>query len=76
MTLTMALVYPSASLSHDSVTVSQHELHHETEAAKWNSAIINFNIYMCVFSAVSCQNVICGKHLFMDILSNYSGLIV
>ena len=48
MTLTMALLYSSVPVSHDSVTVSQHAQYQdpETEAAKWNSAIIHLIIYM------------------------------
>ncbi len=29
----------------------------ETEAAEWNSAVINFIIYTCTFPTVTCQNV-------------------
>ncbi len=38
----MALFYSSLPLSHDSVTASQHEQYRdpETEAVKWNSAIV------------------------------------
>ncbi len=41
------------------MTASQHEQYKdpETEAAKWNSAIIHFVIYTCVFPAVTCLNV-------------------
>ncbi len=46
----------SKTVSHDSVTVRQHEQYHnpETEAATWNSAIIHFIIYTCTFPDMSC----------------------
>ncbi len=55
ITLTMALFYSSVRVSPDSETVSQHEQHQdpETEAAKWNSAIILilFHLFFdCVMS--------------------------
>ncbi len=55
----MVLLY----VSHASVTVSQHAQHQdpETEAAKWNSAVIHFIIYTCDFPTVSCQNVFLDK---------------
>ncbi len=39
--------------------MSQREQHQapETEAAKWNSAIISFIIYTCDFPTVTSQNV-------------------
>lgn len=39
-------------------TVSQHAQcqEPETEAAKWNSAIVDFITYTCVFPTVTCQN--------------------
>lgn len=45
----MTLLYSSVPVSHDSVTVSQHEQHQdpEIEAVKWDSAIIYFLIYTC-----------------------------
>ncbi len=51
ITLTMALFCSSVPVSHDSVTVGQHARYQdpETEAAKWNPAIINFIIYLCFF---------------------------
>ncbi len=33
----------------------------ETEAAKWNSAIIKFIIHICSLCAATCQNVLCEK---------------
>ncbi len=42
----MALFYSSVSVSHDSETVRQQHREPETEAAKWNSAIIDLIIYM------------------------------
>ncbi len=59
----MALFYSSVSVSHDGVTVSQHAQYQdpETEAAKWNSAIIDFIIYTCAFLILTCQNVSRGK---------------
>ncbi len=49
ITITMALFYPGVPVNHDSVTVSQHAQYQDpdTEAAKWNSAIINLIIYTC-----------------------------
>lgn len=43
----MATFYSSVPLSHDNVTVSQHEQYNdpETEAAMWNSFIIVIIIY-------------------------------
>lgn len=63
--LPIFLVYSSVPLSHASVMVSRHEQHHEpeTEAAGWNSAIINFVIYTCASSTVTCQNVFQVKGL-------------
>ena len=70
ITLTMALFCSSVPVSHDSVTVSQHTQYQdpETEAAKWNSAIVSFIIYTCAFPTVTCHNVFCEKGL-MDGLS-------
>ncbi len=44
ITWMMAPFYSNATVNHDSVTVSQHAQYqdHETDAAKWNSAIIHF----------------------------------
>ncbi len=57
ITLQMALFYSSVPVSHDSVTVSRQAQHQdpETEAAKWNSVIINFIIYTCAFPTETCQ---------------------
>ncbi len=57
--LTMTLFYSSVPASHDGVSISQHAQHKDpdTEAAKWNSAIINFIIYICAFYTVIFQNV-------------------
>ncbi len=57
ITLTMPLFYSSVPGSLDSVTVSQHAqcLDPKTEAAKWNSPIINSIIYTCAFSIVTSQ---------------------
>ncbi len=57
ITLTMAVFYLSVPVSQDSVTVSQHEQYQdpETEAAKWNSAIIHFIIYTCAFPTVTVK---------------------
>ena len=54
----MALFFSSVPLSRDSVTVSCHAQYQdpENEAAKWNSAVINYIIYICAFSTVTCQN--------------------
>ncbi len=49
ITLTMSLLCSSVPVS---VTVSQHGQH---KAAKRNSAIIRFIIYICAFPAVTCQ---------------------
>lgn len=45
----------------DSVTVSQLAQYQdlETDAAKWDLAIINCIIYTWAFAAVMCQNVFC-----------------
>lgn len=50
ITPTIALFYSSAPVSNDSVTVIQHAQYQDTEveAAKWNSAIVQFIIY-CAF---------------------------
>ncbi len=63
ITLVMALFCSSVPVRHDSVTVSQHEQYQdpETEAAKWNSVIINFIIHTCAFLTVTCQNIFCEK---------------
>ncbi len=55
----MAPFYSSVPVSHDSVTVSQHAQYQdpETEAAKWNSAIINYIMCACAFPTETCQNV-------------------
>ncbi len=47
------------------VTVNQHERYQdpETEATKWNSAIINFIIYISASSTVTCHNVFSEKGL-------------
>ncbi len=62
----MDLLYSSVPVSRGSVTVSQHGQYQnpETEAAKWNSAIID--IYTCDFPAVTCQNVFHEKDLQED----------
>lgn len=41
----------SVPVNHDNMTVSQHVQYqdHETEADKWNSAIIHFLFYACAF---------------------------
>ncbi len=59
LTLTETLFYSSVPVSHDNGTASQHAQYQdpETEAAKWNSAIIHFIIYTCAFLTVTCQNV-------------------
>ncbi len=51
------------ALFYSSVPVSQQELYQdpETEAAKWNSAIIDFIIYACAFPTVTWQYL--GKTL-------------
>ncbi len=56
----MAPFHSRAPVGHDSVTASQHAQHQdpETEAAKWNSAIINLIIYTCAFPSAACQNVL------------------
>ncbi len=55
--LTMAPFYSSVPVCHDSVTVSQYARYKdpETEAAKWNSAVIHFIIYTCAYPAVTHQ---------------------
>lgn len=47
----MAQFYSSVPVNHNSVTVSQPAQYPdpETDAAKWNSVIINFTIYTCAF---------------------------
>ena len=47
----MALFHSSVPVNHDIVEMRQHEQHQapETEAAKWDSVIIHFNIYTCTF---------------------------
>lgn len=58
ITLTMALFYSFALVSHDSVTVSRHEqLDPETEAA-WNLVIIHFIINTCAFLTVALQKYV------------------
>ncbi len=46
------------NINDDSVLFSV-PLNPETEAAKWNSAIINFISYTCAFHTLTCQNVFC-----------------
>ncbi len=55
----MVQFYSSVPVSHDSVTVSKHVQYQnpETEAAKWNAAIIHFIIYTCAFPTVTCPHV-------------------
>ncbi len=48
----MASLYSSVPVSHDSVTVNQHQ-DPETEAAKWKSAIIHLMMNTCAFPAVT-----------------------
>ncbi len=68
-----ALFNSSVPVRHDSVTVNQHEQHQdsETEAAKWNSANINFIIYACAFPAVTCQNIFSEKGLGEHVRLNW-----
>lgn len=54
--------------SPDSVTGSQHEQNPETEAAKWNSAVIKPIIYTCAFPIVTRQNEICRYELLIRLL--------
>lgn len=53
-------------MSQQVMTVSQHAQHQdpETEAAKWNSAIVHFITYTCDFPAVTCQNVVCMRKAY------------
>lgn len=48
---------------HDGVTVSQQEQHQDphTEAVKWNSAVMHFNILYLRFTATTSRNVFCEK---------------
>ena len=48
--------------------VSQHVQYKdpETEVAKWNTAIINFIIYTCVFPYLLCHNIFQEKGLSID----------
>ncbi len=67
----MVLSYPSVPASHDSVTVSLHAQYQdpETEAAKWNPAIINFIISVSVKTLVSGPFHILGGRSFGTKLS-------
>lgn len=49
--LTLALFYSSVQVSQDSVAVIQHAQYSdpETNAPKWNSAIIQFDLQLCFF---------------------------
>ncbi len=40
----------------------------ETEAAKWNSAIIHFIIYTCAFPTATHKNIFCEKGLLVSAL--------
>ncbi len=54
------------------MTESQHEQYQdpETEAAKWNSAVIDFIIYSCAFTAMSSvKKVNCYLFLFSKTFS-------
>lgn len=68
ITLPLALLYTSAPVSHDSMTMSQHVQYEgpETEAVKWNSAIINVIIYPCAFPNLSWK--ISSKKVLIFIL--------
>lgn len=72
-TLMMALFHLAFPLSHHSVTVSKDAEYwytEETEAHKWNSAIINFVIYTCTFHTVyMADNVIYGLKM-LKLLNN------
>ncbi len=61
ITLVMAKFYLCVPVSHDSVTVSQHVQYQgpETEAAKWNSAIVNLFFLLWFFEKGHCT-----KHRF------------
>lgn len=45
------MFFSGIPVGYDSVKVSQHEQYHdpETEAVKWNSAVIQFIIITCAF---------------------------
>lgn len=51
--LMMALFHSSVPVSHDHVTVSQHEIQQDPEVAKWNSDMAKVIIYTCVFRSVT-----------------------
>lgn len=59
MTSTIAPLYPSVPVCHDSVTVRHCAQYQdaETEGAKWNSVVILFIIYTHAFLTVTCQYV-------------------
>ncbi len=63
---------PSVPVSYDSVTVSQHAQYQDpgTEAAEWNSAIINLIIYTCASPTGTCQNVFSHVSSIMISLKN------
>lgn len=65
------------------VTAQYHD--HETEEAKWNSAIINLIMHTCAFPRVTWQSVFREKGLFSltkerhvasDTLSHVSSIIL
>lgn len=72
ITLTMVPLNPSVPVSHDSMTVSQHERYQDPEigAAKWNSAIVNCVIYTFAFPTVTCQNVFCEEQSLWELKAN------
>ncbi len=54
ITFTVLLFSSNIPVSHDRVTVSQRAHQDpETQAAKWNSAIVNFIIYTSAFLSVT-----------------------
>lgn len=55
VTKVLLLLFCCVPVSHDSVRVRQHAQHHnpETEALKWNSAVIHFIIYTSAFPTVT-----------------------
>lgn len=74
----MVPLNPSVPVSHDSMTVSQHERYQDPEigAAKWNSAIVNCVIYTFAFPTVTCQNVFCEEQSLWELKLTYWHIVI
>ncbi len=66
-----SVLFKCSIISHDSVTVSQHAQHRdpETEAATWNSAIINVIIYTR-YSCADMSQCLLRKKASVNIMLN------